>query len=101
MASCEIWFNATNIVKSNRNRPAGLGEGGLYRDEEQADVLDAQFKAEGLDPLVVGEQVVHAIKTNKAYIFTHAGLIQGIEARFDRIRASFDGTEASGGDFAT
>jgi len=92
---------ATNIVKSHRNRPTDLGQGGLYRDEAQSDQLDARFKSDGLNPLVVGEQVVHAIKTNKPYIFTHEGLIQGIEARFDRIRGGFDGTEAPGGTFDT
>jgi NAD(P)-dependent dehydrogenase (short-subunit alcohol dehydrogenase family) len=90
---------ATNIVRSDRNRPSDLGKGGLYKDPDQTDVLDAQFKSDGLSPDTVGTQVVHAIKQNKPYIFTHAGLAEGIEARFQRILADFDGTEASGGHF--
>lgn len=90
---------ATNIVRSDRNRPSDLGKGGLYKDPEQTDVLDAQFKSDGLSADTVGTQVVHAIKQNKAYIFTHAGLVEGIEARFQRILTDFDGTEASGGHF--
>lgn len=90
---------ATNIIRSDRNRPSDLGEGGLYKDPGQTDVLDAQFKSDGLSPDTVGAQVVHAIKADKPYIFTHAGLVEGIEARLQRILADFDGTEAPGGHF--
>ncbi len=90
---------ATNIVKSERNRPADLGNGGLFADPAQADAMDATFKTMGLAPEVVGEQVVRAIKQNKAYVFTHAGLSQGIESRMQKILGSFDGSEAAGGDF--
>ena len=90
---------ATNIVKSERNRPAEMGEGGLFADQARIDEIDRVFQSDGLAPDTVGEQVVHAIKTDKPYIFTHAGLAGGIEARFQGILAGFDGSEAAGGDF--
>ena len=89
---------ATNIITSERNRPAEMGSGGLFGDSAARDAMDQRFKSEGLAPDAVGEQVVHGIKTNKPYIFTHAGLANGIEARFRLILAGFDGTEAAGGD---
>lgn len=88
---------ATNIVKSERNRPALLGTGGLGSSIEERDQIDEVFRTQGLSPDRVGEQVVHAIKTNKPYIFTHEGLAAGMETRFQGILASFDGTEAEGG----
>ena len=91
---------ATNIVKSERNRPADMGSGGLFADQAQVDEMDRVFQSDGLAPDAVGEQVVHAIKTDKPYVFTHAGLSGGIEARMQRILAGFDGSEAPGGDFA-
>ena len=90
---------ATNIVKSERNRPLEMGAGGLFGDEERRDQVDEIFKTQGLAPDVVGDQVVHAIKTDKPYIFTHENLFKGIETRMQGILASFDGTEAPGGDF--
>lgn len=90
---------ATNIVKSERNRPAHMGAGGLIEDAQRREEVDAIFKAEGLAPLTVGEQVVHGIKQNKSHIFTHAGLRSGIERRFGEVLEAFDGSEAAGGDF--
>ena len=89
---------ATNIITSERNRPASMGSGGFAATEAERDEIDRRFKTEGLAPDKVGEQVVHAIKTNKPYVFTHAGLAGGIEHRFAQILAGFDGTEVEGGD---
>ncbi len=83
---------ATNIVKSGRNRPAGLGGGAPL--PSVLDEIDNMYKTDGLSADIVGEQVVHGIKTNKPYIFTHADLAAGLKARFQKILACFDGTEA-------
>ena len=44
------------------------------------------------------EQVVLAIRTNKPYVFTHAGLAEPIQARFDGVLAGFDGSEFGAGE---
>ena len=41
--------------------------------------------------------MAHGIRNNKPFIFTHAGLKEGIDARFQTIMASFDGSEVEGG----
>lgn len=88
---------ATNIIKSDRNRPAELAEVGSRFEPEAREFVDAVFAAQGLDPLKVGEQVVHGIKGNRPYIFTHAGLRDAMEQRFSEILNAFDGSEAPGG----
>ncbi len=85
---------ATNIIDSDRNRQSKYGESNdiftAGRDE-----MNHQFKTAGLNPDRVGEQVVHGIKTDKPFIFTHADLVTSIQERFDRILGSFDGSEAT------
>ena len=69
----------TNIFDSGRNRPEdlpGSDLGVLVNDapaEEQAARLD-ELRANALDPGVVGEMVLHAIRENEFYIFTHPEL---------------------------
>ena len=69
----------TNIFDSGRNRPVdlpGSDLGVLVNDapaEEQAARLD-ELRANALDPGVVGEMVLHAIRENEFYIFTHPEL---------------------------
>ena len=45
----------------------------------------------------MGEQVVHGIRNNRPYLFTHAGLREAMEERFQTILDSFDGSEVPGG----
>ena len=84
----------TRILRSDRNRPAALGErsAGMFGDEERKEV-EERFSSEGLDPDVVGEQVLDGIRKNKPFIFTHASLEDGIRERMDRILRCFDGVE--------
>jgi len=69
----------TNIFESGRNRPTdlpGTDLGVLVNDapaEEQAARLE-ELRANALDPGVVGEMVLHAIRENEFYIFTHPEL---------------------------
>ena len=88
---------ATNIIGSDRNRPDALQETGSDFVDGMRDAVSTVFKTQGLNPDRVGEQVVIGIRNNKAFIFTHAGLKEGIEKRFQTIRSSFDGSEAEGG----
>ena len=70
----------TNIFDSDRNRPedlAGTDASQLLVSglpaEEQADRL-AELRAGALDPAVVGDMVLHAIREDEFYIFTHPEL---------------------------
>ena len=81
----------TRILRSNRNRPAHLTAGN--ETLEGRSELERRFAEDGLNPDVVGEQVLDGIRKNKAFIFTHAGLQEGIKARMERILECFDGSE--------
>ena len=84
----------TRILHSDRNRPAALParSTGMFGDAERQEV-EERFATEGLDPDVVGEQVLDGIRRNKPFIFTHASLKDGIRERMDRILGCFDGVE--------
>ena len=84
----------TRILHSDRNRPAALPQRstGMFGEEERQEV-EGRFAAEGLDPDVVGEQVLDGIRRNKPFIFTHASLEDGIRERMDRILGCFDRVE--------
>ena len=82
----------TRILRSGRNRPASLpkSSAGLFESRVEA---ERRFAEDGLNPDVVGEQVLDGIRKNKAFIFTHASLADGIRERMDRVLACFDGIE--------
>jgi NAD(P)-dependent dehydrogenase (short-subunit alcohol dehydrogenase family) len=67
-------FVATNIVTSERNRPERFREGGPDLDDEgslgEMTSVIADAYAAQLDPAVVGEQVVEAIRENRFWLFT-------------------------------
>jgi NAD(P)-dependent dehydrogenase (short-subunit alcohol dehydrogenase family) len=82
----------TRILRSNRNRPAHLAQTGSEIFEGRAEI-ERRFAEDGLNPDVVGEQVLDGIRKNKAFIFTHSGLQEGIKARMEGILECFDGSE--------
>ena len=90
-ALCPGMIN-TRILRSERNRPASLPAGSSGFVAERAEV-ERRFAEQGLDPDVVGEQVLDGIRKNKAFIFTHAALANGIRERMERVLAGFDGIE--------
>jgi NADP-dependent 3-hydroxy acid dehydrogenase YdfG len=85
---------ATGIVRSSRNRPAALSDTADDDDEARAEVAEL-FATKGLDPAVVGERVVAAIRANRAYLFTHARTREQIRERTERMLGAFDGSEVS------
>lgn len=95
-ALCPGMIN-TNILRSDRNRPDDLSEIGSSFTADNKSMVETAFATQGLDPNKVGEQVVHGIRMDKAYIFTHAQLHQSITGRYEQIMAAFDGSEAEGG----
>ena len=77
----------TGIVRSHRNRPAGLGT------ESRDPGLDASVQsaiAGGIDPEAVGRMVLAAVLRDDLYVFTHASQRADLARRFDRILAAFD-----------
>lgn len=91
---------ATNILTGHRNRPTELAasnDAGYKRLE----ALIPYMASTGLPAENVAEQILHGIRKNKAYIFTHAEIRRSIEARFKQIIDSFDGSEeVTGGDLS-
>ena len=90
-ALCPGMIN-TRILRSERNRPAALSKESTGIFAERGEV-ERRFAEEGLNPDVVGEQVLDGIRKNKAFIFTHAGLAVGIRERMERVLGCFDGIE--------
>ena len=76
----------TNIKTSTRNRPGGLGQGGL-RD---IDLEKTEFGAAArwIEPLEAGRVVVEAMRRGELYAFTHPEQLGAVEARFAAIQAA-------------
>jgi NAD(P)-dependent dehydrogenase (short-subunit alcohol dehydrogenase family) len=84
-------FVRTRIHESGRGRQdkyGGQGEvdPGVAATREVA----AQQVLSGIDPDVVGERVLEAVKAGELYIFTHANLRPFVEQRFQMILTAFD-----------
>jgi NAD(P)-dependent dehydrogenase (short-subunit alcohol dehydrogenase family) len=78
-------FVRTRIATSSRNRPPRFG-GPLDQANAQ---LEALVQA-GLDPQMVAQRVMAAVRDNDMYIFTDAEYRAAVEERFDKILAAFD-----------
>jgi NAD(P)-dependent dehydrogenase (short-subunit alcohol dehydrogenase family) len=79
----------TRIYTSGENRPARFG--GPYQ-EAGNNPFQGELD-EGLEPDVVGERVVRAIRHNEFYVFTHMHTKDWLLARHQRIIAAFDECE--------
>lgn len=79
----------TRIYTSGENRPARFG--GPYR-EAGNDAFQSELD-DGLEPDVVGDRVVRAIRRNEFYVFTHMHTKDWLLARHQRIIAAFDECE--------
>ncbi|MFZ5652988.1 MAG: SDR family NAD(P)-dependent oxidoreductase [Pseudomonadota bacterium] len=77
---------ATNIGESGRNRPEEYGGAVKPSDKDST----AEMLAQGLDPNIVGDLVLEAIRENQFYIFTDPSLRHLIETRCQRIIAGYE-----------
>lgn len=76
----------TTLYDSGRRRPARFG--GFY---ERADLDGARARsATGLSADAVGLQVVHAIRTDEYFVFTHPQARDRVDERHARMMAGFD-----------
>ena len=86
----------TNILESGRNRPTDLsGEVDTASRILMADATEserterrAQIMDSALDPAIVGDMVVEAVKQNELYIFTHPETAAQLQNRFDGMLAA-------------
>lgn len=78
----------TNIARGARNRPAHLG--GPHVRESDERMLAERLATQGLDPKIVGERVVDAIRTRTFYAFVGAVPADVIRARHRRIEEALD-----------
>ena len=83
----------TNIFDSGRNRPEDLPGASLTPlvDPDAGDLSTQleQMRHTALDPAVVGDMVLHAIRENEFYIFTHPELEAMTDARKDEMANAF------------
>ncbi len=77
---------ATNIASSTRNRQEQYGGKGLTGGMD----ISAELLAKGLDPDIVGKQVLEAIIDNQPFIFTDPATRSFVEKRFRRIMSGYD-----------
>ena len=93
----------TNIFNSERNRPESLpGDskitlGGDLPDdatEAEREELTRLIRDGALDPAVVGDMVLHAIRENELYIFTHPELKAISDARFEDMGSAYERWQA-------
>jgi NAD(P)-dependent dehydrogenase (short-subunit alcohol dehydrogenase family) len=78
----------TNIARGARNRPDHLG-GPQIRANDEA-VLAERLATTGLDPKIVGERVVDAIRTRTFYAFVGAVPADVIKGRHRRIEEALN-----------
>ena len=79
---------ATNIARGGRNRPDHMG-GPLVQPGTET-VLSERLATTGLDPKIVGERVVDAIRTKTFYAFVSAVPADIIKARHRRIEEALN-----------
>jgi NAD(P)-dependent dehydrogenase (short-subunit alcohol dehydrogenase family) len=80
----------TRIYMANESRPARFG--GPF--ETAPHPLHAELDSAGLDPDMVGERVVRAIKDRELYVFTHMQTKEWLFARHQRIIDAFNACES-------
>jgi len=76
----------TNIYEAPRNRPGRFGP----QVSKVAFMDNPDELKQGLDPRVVGELVVEAIRENRLYIFTDPRFRKLVEKRYQRILEDFE-----------
>ena len=74
----------TSIYASPRRRPARFGGPGAVPD------IKAEMLPNALPPDIVGERVVHAIRGDEFFVFTHEAPRAWIEERHRRLMEGFD-----------
>ncbi|MES2035174.1 MAG: SDR family NAD(P)-dependent oxidoreductase [Pseudomonadota bacterium] len=86
---------STNIYAGRRNRQNdAYGETGKPVDQAALD-QQREWMAGGIDPLIVGQRVVEAVKDNDMYIFSHVEYESVVRDRYERVMAGFEKSKQS------
>lgn len=80
---------STNIADAHRNRPERFGPQESPVTGGDVSVLEAGLQA-GLDPDVVGELVLEAIRADRLYIFTDPRMRRLVQRRHERMLEDFE-----------
>ncbi|MCG8588461.1 MAG: SDR family NAD(P)-dependent oxidoreductase [Proteobacteria bacterium] len=82
---------ATQIARSQRNRPAELGEYQLRRRDIEA-IMESGDEANAtlIEPSRVAELTLEAVRRNELYVITHPGSKGMVEARCREILSAYD-----------
>ena len=90
---CPGWVR-TRITESARNRLERYGPARTPDPTGQASVV-AELVQSGLDPSVVADRVLTAIREDQFYVFTHPEMRPAVEERFAAILAAMDKAAAT------
>jgi NAD(P)-dependent dehydrogenase (short-subunit alcohol dehydrogenase family) len=80
---CPMWVK-TRIAESERNAPSSVREVGSPESGFGADLV-ANLVAGGMEPELVADHVVAAVKENRFYVLPHQEVIGTVRARVDRM----------------
>lgn len=86
-------FVRTRIADSNRNRPERYGAARKNDPASAAGQLTAtiaQLLQDGLDPVIVANKTLAAIRAEELYVFTHPEARGAVDRRFAAIQAALD-----------
>ena len=81
--SCGVEYEVNCIIFAN-----GFEVGAAWTRRACYDLI-------GIDPLVVGQRGLQAVKADEDYVLTHRDFREVVEKRHRRIRAAFDDLEMS------
>jgi NAD(P)-dependent dehydrogenase (short-subunit alcohol dehydrogenase family) len=84
-------FVRTRIGESGRNRQQQYGQRPLLDPNSPAAAMVAEIARQidaGLDPAEVAARVLHAIRNEELYIFTHPNMREFVDQRFAAIQAA-------------
>ncbi len=83
----------TRIGESERNRPPSLASGEpatlTPREQAERDARMEEFRKGALDPGLVGDMVLHAVRENELYILTHPETEALVAARSEEMAGAF------------
>ena len=83
----------TNILDAGRNRPRELQHGARPWEEtlppEERSAITESVRASMIDPALVGDMVLHAIRNDEFYIFTHPDIEVMTELRRSEMTDAF------------
>ena len=77
----------TNIHEVAKHRPARYSNSGV--GELEAQMATRSAPAVWLDPVVVGEMVVDAVRADQLFVITHNEFREGVEQRFEATKTGF------------